>query len=316
VDSVEFLVWLGRLRSGVPDLIFVSATWLGTARPYMALLIVIYLCVEHRLGFGLLLMFLVSAYSNGQLKMAFDTPRPFEARPELFANALRTDWAHGGSFPSGHAQNAAVVWGIIASWQEFWLTRAAIVALIAVISFSRLYCQVHWPMDVIGGLVIGACLLIVYLTVVQTWGSGGTWMSRGQWAVVVIAAAAMMYLFGLMRLRQPGFDIEDVDACLRSSGALLGAGLGYLLLLGRGYRAQAPPLKQALKIVIALVTLFGVRTAAAAVLGETPWGWAIGFTVIGFTGTYLLPVFFTQSPIWCARIRGCAPPAAQSEDSE
>ncbi|MGD8238165.1 MAG: phosphatase PAP2 family protein, partial [Armatimonadota bacterium] len=238
MDSADFLVWLEHLRSGATDWVFIKASWLGLSHPYMAVLVSIYLCVGHRFGFRLLVVFLLSAYSNGHLKMEFDTLRPFVADPERFADALYTDSAGGGAFPSGHAQNAAAVYGLIAVRLRSWGTRAPIILLILLISFSRLYCQVHWPVDVIGGLLIGFLLIVLFLTVLGAWQASGRRLSLGHWAIVVIVVAGLMNLLALLRLGQAGFEVEDVKDCLRAAGGLLGVGLGYVLVEGRGYDAR------------------------------------------------------------------------------
>ena len=64
------------------------------------------------------------------------------------------------SFPSGHATFAgAVIAGL-------WLARRHIIATIATIAglllaFGRVYVGVHYPWDVIGGLIIGAAVVLI-----------------------------------------------------------------------------------------------------------------------------------------------------------
>ncbi|MET9802026.1 phosphatase PAP2 family protein [Streptomyces sp. NPDC006368] len=81
------------------------------------------------------------------------------------------DSAHFASFPSGHAMTATVTFGLI-----LWLlarrdkgpgTRAwlLVVALGAVsvlgVGLTRMYLGVHWASDVLGGWLLGACLVSV-----------------------------------------------------------------------------------------------------------------------------------------------------------
>jgi membrane-associated phospholipid phosphatase len=74
----------------------------------------------------------------------------------------------GNSFPSGHMVRAVVVYGLIA----FVVRRLApspatralaipiMVVLILVEAFDRLYLDVHWESDVIGGVLLGAIALV------------------------------------------------------------------------------------------------------------------------------------------------------------
>lgn len=69
------------------------------------------------------------------------------------------------SYPSGHAGSAMVAWGSLAMTMRrspLRIVTAAVAALlIAGTSFGRVYLGVHWPSDVLGGLLLsGAWLLI------------------------------------------------------------------------------------------------------------------------------------------------------------
>ena len=89
------------------------------------------------------------------LKAAFDRPRPFETIPEA-------DPLLGGivaaSMPSGHAATSFAGAVILA----FFVPRAApfLFALAVLISFSRVYVGVHYPLDVLAGAAVGAAVAL------------------------------------------------------------------------------------------------------------------------------------------------------------
>ena len=68
---------------------------------------------------------------------------------------------HSGSFPSGHAATAFACATVIA-WTAPWLAVPAFV-LAAAISWSRVYVGVHWPLDVLGGAVLGVLVATALL---------------------------------------------------------------------------------------------------------------------------------------------------------
>ncbi|MFQ5811085.1 MAG: hypothetical protein ACE5JM_15815, partial [Armatimonadota bacterium] len=125
----------------------------------------------------------------------------------------------------------------------------------------------------------------------------------------------LMNLLALLRLGQAGFGVEDVKDCLRAAGGLLGVGLGYVLVEGRGYDARTSPARQVLKLMIALPLLFGMYSGVHTLVSSAPWGYGIAEAVVGFTGAYLLPVFFTEFPLWRSRRGGRGETGGQSVQS-
>jgi membrane-associated phospholipid phosphatase len=74
----------------------------------------------------------------------------------------------GNSFPSGHVVRTVVVYGLLA----FVIRRLApspavrllaipvAIAVVVLVAFDRLYLDVHWESDVIGGLLLGGIALV------------------------------------------------------------------------------------------------------------------------------------------------------------
>ena len=74
----------------------------------------------------------------------------------------------GNSFPSGHVVRTVVVYGLLAfvirrlapSQTVRFLAIPVAVAVIVLMAFDRLYLDVHWESDVIGGLLLGGIALV------------------------------------------------------------------------------------------------------------------------------------------------------------
>ncbi len=71
-----------------------------------------------------------------------------------------------GSFPSGHATIAFACATVIA-WASPKLAVPAFL-LAAAIAFSRVYAGVHWPLDALGGAILGVLLATALLTLSTT----------------------------------------------------------------------------------------------------------------------------------------------------
>jgi undecaprenyl-diphosphatase len=116
------------------------------------------LCALYRrwgtLGLTILAVALADWLSVG-LKALFDRERPQfrypEPKPLLHS-------AHDGAFPSGHAATSFAAATIL----SFAFPKLApyLYILAAAVSFSRVYVGVHYPLDIVGGAVLGLLVAI------------------------------------------------------------------------------------------------------------------------------------------------------------
>jgi membrane-associated phospholipid phosphatase len=83
---------------------------------------------------------------------------------ELFTNSAGI----GNSFPSGHMIRTVIAYGLLAfvirrlsqSPRVRALAAAGAVAVVVLMAVDRLYLDVHWESDVVGGLILGAIGLL------------------------------------------------------------------------------------------------------------------------------------------------------------
>jgi undecaprenyl-diphosphatase len=121
-----------------------------------------------RIGITLMILIVLSTLLTSYIKCGIDRDRPdFEYEGNLFpiqisrdTFALFCDGGFNASYPSGHAARA-VIFGIIMGYvisERF--PRGAYLMLIypLLISISRVYVLQHFPMDVIGGSLLGIML--------------------------------------------------------------------------------------------------------------------------------------------------------------
>lgn len=132
---------------------------LGNEEFYLLIMPALYWSLDSRLGLRVAVMLLLSNGVNAFLKLSFHTPRPywFDTRVQAFSSE------HSFGLPSGHAQNAAAIWGLIASSLKRGWGAILLVVVIFLIGISRLYLGVHFTSDVLAGWLVGGLLLLVFL---------------------------------------------------------------------------------------------------------------------------------------------------------
>jgi membrane-associated phospholipid phosphatase len=138
------------------DVLFLVVPWLGTNITLIPAIVaasvwLIFRCQRPELAAHLVTVEVGSWSVNPLIKEIFDRPRP-----ELWEKRGQFAW---DAYPSGHAIASVAVLYTIAmllyrerGWR--WPHYAATILLVVSLT-SRLYLGVHWPTDVIGGVLIG-----------------------------------------------------------------------------------------------------------------------------------------------------------------
>jgi membrane-associated phospholipid phosphatase len=156
--GVQVVLWFQQFSPAL-DLPFKALTFLGDETFYLMFMPLFYWCVDRRAGSRLFFLLLFSAYVNSIAKVLADQPRPFayDQRVQSIVHA------GGGGMPSGHTQNAVVIWGFLAAWSGKTISWLIAGFLMVGIPLSRVYLGVHFPTDLFGGYLLGGLILLLFL---------------------------------------------------------------------------------------------------------------------------------------------------------
>lgn len=150
--EIRFLLWLQERRTPWKNRLWYTVTWFGYAA-CLPLFVSALLLLNPAYRMTGLRSFtaigIMELLFNHILKRIINRDRPFAAHPELTAvGRIPKD----KSFPSGHTSSAFACALLLASAFPVWVGVTA-TAVAAAIAFSRLYLAVHYPTDVIGGIL-------------------------------------------------------------------------------------------------------------------------------------------------------------------
>ena len=152
--ELNILDWIQTLHTPFLDKIMVFITRLGDAGIiWIVLSIVLLLIPKTRKSGAVMVVALVVdvLLCNIVLKNLVARTRPYDVNTGVHLLVAKL---HDYSFPSGHtaASFTAVVALSFAGEKRAW--KAALV-LACLIAFSRMYLYVHYPTDVLGGVLVG-----------------------------------------------------------------------------------------------------------------------------------------------------------------
>lgn len=255
---------------------------LGTENFFLIVLPLLYWCIDSSLGLRVGFILVTGDMFNYVFKLLIAGPRPYWISSHVKAFWPETTFGA----PSGHAQIAMSVWGIVASYYKkvwFWVAAGIIIFLIG---FSRIALGAHFPHDVIIGWLIGAVILFFFI---RFWDRATAWLLTKTFKEQILYAfsASLIFIllgFSIATFRDNfiiperwistalllGTDVPapvDPSGIFTSAGILFGLGVGaaWIQQLG-GYQPSGPVSKRFICYVIGLVGVLIFWMGLGAVL--------------------------------------------------
>ncbi len=250
-----------RLQAGSSDFLDILATLLHQAGGdifFLVVLSLVYWCLNRQLGLRLLYALILAATINVALKLLIQAPRPF-----MVSDAVRLVIVDEGlGFPSAHVMIAVVMWGYLAYYlRRTWLV-AAVTLYVLLMAWSRMYLGVHYPQDVVGGVIFGLPTLALLIWLIEHFAPAWSRLSLTTQAAVVTLTAIVLFVF-----------LSGYDSARAVTGILIGTAIGMTLeqrdvrFSVRGSLAQRV-LRFAAGMMLVLVVFFGLRVLFGVLADE------------------------------------------------
>lgn len=183
--NVPLFLALNRGLSTFGDALWSHFTVLGDTT--LALMFILpFIGRRPQLVWQLLLGAIIAGLWSRGMKELFDMPRPPAVLDpgsfHVIGPALRNV-----SFPSGHTTTAFAAAGLFCLRVARGPLRYFILFVAVMVGLSRIACGVHWPMDVLGGMLIGWVSAMAGIWLGERWEKAGSsvWLQRALGALGV-----------------------------------------------------------------------------------------------------------------------------------
>jgi len=221
---MNFLYFLESIR--VPGLneFMLLITQLGDETVFLATAIILFWCVDKRMGYYLMSVGFIGTIANQFMKLWFRIPRPWVLDENFTILEQAREGASGYSFPSGHTQSSVGTFGAIAYTAKKRWIRIAAIAVAILVPFSRMYLGVHTPLDVFvaAGMAIG--LIVLLKAVVFSHNAKAMPILLGAMTLLSAAFLCFVELYSFPE----NIDPHNMESGLNNAYKLLGALLGLL----------------------------------------------------------------------------------------
>jgi membrane-associated phospholipid phosphatase len=266
-NGIDWILAIQSLGSWL-ELPMQVLTFLGHENFFFLVLPFVYWSIDAGVGLRIAFILSTSNYLNAIVKLLFIAPRPYWVSAQVKPLSLEQTFG----IPSGHAQNSAALWGMMAAginrrWA--WITAFVLTFLIG---FSRLYLGMHFLHDVLAGWLLGFLILFAFL---RFWEPVAAWLKQKallQQVMIAFLVSLFMIAIGLLignsldayslpqewrdhALRAgPLPDPVSMEGILTSAGSFFGLAAGSVWMASQGgYDASGPVEQRALRYIIGLI---------------------------------------------------------------
>ncbi len=292
-------------------------SFLGTEQFFLVVMPLLLWCLDPRLGLRIAFMLALTNSVKPALKLAFHWPRPYWVDPQVTALASESSFG----MPSGHAQDAASLWGLLAaSLRRWWVTVVAVIVIL-MIGLSRIYLGVHFAHDVLAGWAVGIILVILFMLLEKPVSAWFNRLNFGGKSLAAVAAAALILLAGFaVRWSLGGWSLppewisnaalqwpdDPIDPLEMGGFVMISAltfglilGLALLSLTGANMRVEGSGLQLAGRYLVGMLGLFTLYFGLKLIFPTEPEALAqifrfVRYAVVGLWAVFAAPWLFIR----------------------
>lgn len=270
--------FIQSFSNGFFDGLFPLITMMGEDYFFMAMVALIYWCINKNFGYKLGFAYLSNGVINSAVKNIFKVPRPYLRDSSI--RALRLETAGGYSFPSGHTQCTASFWtSIMLQAKKKWVYFIGILFIILV-GISRMYLGVHTPQDVLVGAVLGIGWVFVSNRMFDYAEEKG---KKSVFLLFIIPTIIGMFIF------------RDTDY-YKVAGTVISFYVGYLVESRYiKYEVKAELWKQIVKYGVGMGVLLAIKILVKPVLPESIFSDFVRYFLMGAWVTIAAPWIYKHT---------------------
>ncbi|MDC7126581.1 MAG: phosphatase PAP2 family protein [Spirochaetales bacterium] len=189
----QILMFFNNIATPILDNIAEVITMLGEQYFFILIISLFFWNISKKNGVKLSAAFFYSTAINSAIKMAVHSQRPFEKLDWI--KGKRVETATGYSFPSGHTQSSTTFFVSLATIiKRSWFT-FLVVILVFFVGITRVYLGVHWPIDVLGGWILGIIIALLVSNLVDKVYDNKAKMKKIFFCIQAVLVIASILLF-------------------------------------------------------------------------------------------------------------------------
>lgn len=290
---MEFLHFLAQYRTPALDITFQNITYLAQETFVILIICWLFWCSNKRLAYALGFSYFTSGLLIQGLKITFRIPRPWILDPGFKPVPSAISGATGYSFPSGHTQSSAALFGTFFLCAKKISYRIICLAAIALIMLSRMYLGVHTPKDVIVSFCLSAvCTALSHSCLYKRDVAEG----HEQLITIIMSALCILLAAYAIILNRDSIITADYTAdCIKAAGAGMAFSAGFYI--ERKYiRFEQPATRQGkiIRLLLGLMVTLLIQQGLKPVLGPSlAAGFVRYFLAVAWI-TILYPLLFRK----------------------
>ncbi|MDR2571429.1 MAG: phosphatase PAP2 family protein [Oscillospiraceae bacterium] len=266
---MELIRFFESIRSPFWDTIIGLITQLGEETIGIIIMCVLFWCFNKRTAYGIGIALILSGITVQGMKICFRIERPWIIDPTLNPIPGALEYATGYSFPSGHTQSAAALYGTLGAQIKNKPLKTVFFIIPILVALSRVYLGVHTLLDVVASLVISFAFIYITLKVILNDSNTNSKKRELNIAIVIIMYSIAAVIIAAVLHTNGTIATENVIDCVKIAGTAIGFAIGmYIERVHINFSVKSKSImRQAVKVILGIIGLVAIMEGLKLVIG-------------------------------------------------